>query len=69
MFVNSNAYNFGVRDDSNVVNDVDLPAWAKNPEDFVRINRMVSAFFCLAALIYIYWLLSFYLNVFISVLL
>ncbi|XP_069826023.1 neurobeachin isoform X7 [Dendropsophus ebraccatus] len=40
MFVNSNAYNFGVRDDSTVVNDVDLPPWAKNPEDFVRINRM-----------------------------
>ncbi|XP_040282059.1 neurobeachin isoform X7 [Bufo bufo] len=40
MFVNSNSYNFGVRDDSSVVNDVDLPSWAKNPEDFVRINRM-----------------------------
>ncbi|XP_069615076.1 neurobeachin isoform X3 [Ranitomeya imitator] len=40
MFVNSNGYNFGVRDDSNAVNDVDLPPWAKNPEDFVRINRM-----------------------------
>ncbi|XP_068123167.1 neurobeachin isoform X5 [Hyperolius riggenbachi] len=40
MFVNSNAYNFGVRDDSTAVNDVDLPPWAKNPEDFVRINRM-----------------------------
>ncbi|XP_056417889.1 neurobeachin isoform X4 [Hyla sarda] len=40
MFVNTNSYNFGVRDDSTVVNDVDLPPWAKNPEDFVRINRM-----------------------------
>ncbi|CAH2225077.1 neurobeachin isoform X2 [Pelobates cultripes] len=40
MFVNSNGYNFGVREDSVVVNDVDLPPWAKNPEDFVRINRM-----------------------------
>ncbi|KAG8452738.1 hypothetical protein GDO86_004506 [Hymenochirus boettgeri] len=40
MFVNNNAYNFGVRDDSVAVNDVELPPWAKNPEDFVRINRM-----------------------------
>ncbi|OCT96018.1 hypothetical protein XELAEV_18013708mg [Xenopus laevis] len=40
MFVNSNGYNFGIRDDSVVVNNVDLPPWAKNPEDFVRINRM-----------------------------
>ncbi|XP_075448227.1 neurobeachin isoform X4 [Ascaphus truei] len=40
MFVNTNGYNFGVREDNVVVNDVDLPPWAKNPEDFVRINRM-----------------------------
>ncbi|KAM6178631.1 neurobeachin isoform 2-T2 [Rhynchocyon petersi] len=40
MFVNSNAYNLGVREDEAVVNDVDLPPWAKKPEDFVRINRM-----------------------------
>ncbi|KAM7111232.1 neurobeachin isoform 1-T1 [Molossus nigricans] len=40
MFVNSNGYNLGVRDDDVVVNDVDLPPWAKKPEDFVRINRM-----------------------------
>lgn len=42
MFVNSNGYNLGVREDEIVVNDVDLPPWAKKPEDFVRINRMVS---------------------------
>lgn len=41
MFVNSNGYNLGVREDEVVVNDVDLPPWAKKPEDFVRINRMV----------------------------
>lgn len=41
MFVNSNGYNLGVREDDVVVNDVDLPPWAKKPEDFVRINRMV----------------------------
>uniref|UniRef100_A0A8C9SP63 Neurobeachin n=1 Tax=Scleropages formosus TaxID=113540 RepID=A0A8C9SP63_SCLFO len=42
MFVNSNGYNFGLRDDRTVVCDVDLPPWAKKPEDFVRINRMVK---------------------------
>lgn len=41
MFVNSNGYQLGVREDAVVVNDVDLPPWAKKPEDFVRINRMV----------------------------
>ncbi|XP_076430218.1 neurobeachin isoform X2 [Peromyscus maniculatus bairdii] len=40
MFVNSNGYQLGVREDEVVVNDVDLPPWAKKPEDFVRINRM-----------------------------
>ncbi|KAG2456941.1 NBEA protein, partial [Polypterus senegalus] len=40
MFVNSNVYNLGVRDDRTVVSNVDLPPWAKKPEDFVRINRM-----------------------------
>nr|XP_015197376.1 PREDICTED: neurobeachin isoform X18 [Lepisosteus oculatus] len=40
MFVNSNGYNLGVRDDRTVVSNVDLPPWAKKPEDFVRINRM-----------------------------
>ncbi|KAK4829982.1 hypothetical protein QYF61_008113 [Mycteria americana] len=42
MFVNSNGYNLGTREDEVVVNDVDLPPWAKKPEDFVRINRMVK---------------------------
>ncbi|XP_036393305.1 neurobeachin isoform X2 [Megalops cyprinoides] len=40
MFVNSNGYDLGVRDDRTPVCDVDLPPWAKKPEDFVRINRM-----------------------------
>nr|XP_023681770.1 neurobeachin [Paramormyrops kingsleyae] len=40
MFVNSNKYSLGVRDDRVSVCDVDLPPWAKKPEDFVRINRM-----------------------------
>ncbi|XP_078078372.1 neurobeachin a isoform X4 [Mustelus asterias] len=40
MFVNSNNYNLGIREDGTVVSDVELPIWAKKPEDFVRINRM-----------------------------
>nr|XP_046245573.1 neurobeachin isoform X1 [Scatophagus argus] len=40
MFVNSNSYHLGMREDRTMVCDVDLPAWAKKPEDFVRINRM-----------------------------
>lgn len=42
MFVNSNEYQLGQRDDGVSVCDVELPAWAKKPEDFVRINRMVK---------------------------
>lgn len=41
MFVNNNGYGLGDRDDGTPVCDVELPAWAKTPEDFVRINRMV----------------------------
>ncbi|XP_053533643.1 lipopolysaccharide-responsive and beige-like anchor protein [Ictalurus punctatus] len=40
MFINANDYNLGVMDDGTVVGDVELPPWAKSPEDFVRINRM-----------------------------
>ncbi|KAJ8266692.1 hypothetical protein GJAV_G00133540 [Gymnothorax javanicus] len=40
MFVNSNGYGLGVREDNTPVCDVELPPWAKKPEDFVRINRM-----------------------------
>ena len=41
MFTNNNRYNFGKQDDGTVVDAVLLPKWAKSPEDFVRINRMV----------------------------
>lgn len=41
MFVNSSGYDLGVREDRTAVCDVELPVWAKKPEDFVRINRMV----------------------------
>ncbi|XP_059821003.1 lipopolysaccharide-responsive and beige-like anchor protein [Hypanus sabinus] len=40
MFVNSNNYNLGVMDDGTVVSDVELPPWAKTPEEFVRVNRL-----------------------------
>ncbi|XP_030632108.1 neurobeachin isoform X2 [Chanos chanos] len=40
MFVNSNGYCLGVKEDGTPVCDVELPPWAKKPEDFVRINRM-----------------------------
>lgn len=42
MFMNNNHFNFGKLDDGGAVNDVVLPKWAKSPEDFVRINRMVN---------------------------
>ncbi|XP_031416111.1 lipopolysaccharide-responsive and beige-like anchor protein isoform X3 [Clupea harengus] len=40
MFVNSNNYNLGVMDEGSAVSDVELPPWAKDPEEFVRINRL-----------------------------
>lgn len=42
MFVNSNKYRLGVTEDGKPISDVELPPWAKTPEEFVRINRMVS---------------------------
>ncbi|XP_061626938.1 lipopolysaccharide-responsive and beige-like anchor protein isoform X5 [Phyllopteryx taeniolatus] len=39
MFVNANTYNLGVMEDGMPVSDVELPPWAKTPEEFVRINR------------------------------
>ncbi|XP_063739788.1 lipopolysaccharide-responsive and beige-like anchor protein isoform X2 [Eleginops maclovinus] len=40
MFINANSYNLGVMDEGNMVSDVELPPWAKSPEEFVRINRL-----------------------------
>uniref|UniRef100_A0A182MH65 Neurobeachin n=1 Tax=Anopheles culicifacies TaxID=139723 RepID=A0A182MH65_9DIPT len=40
MFYNASDYRLGQRDDGSSVGDVDLPPWAKTPEEFVRINRM-----------------------------
>uniref|UniRef100_A0AAZ3P7U3 Neurobeachin n=1 Tax=Oncorhynchus tshawytscha TaxID=74940 RepID=A0AAZ3P7U3_ONCTS len=41
MFVNSSGFELGQREDGTPVSDIELPAWAKKPEDFVRINRML----------------------------
>ncbi|XP_039429712.1 neurobeachin isoform X18 [Culex pipiens pallens] len=40
MFYNSSDYRLGQREDGGNVHDVELPPWAKTPEEFVRINRM-----------------------------
>lgn len=42
MFVNNNSYNLGENEDNVDISNVVLPPWAKTPEDFVRLNRMVS---------------------------
>lgn len=36
---NVNKFPLGKRHDQQIVNDVQLPKWAKTPEEFVRINR------------------------------
>lgn len=43
--MNNNKFNFGKQDDGTDVKEVILPRWAKSPEDFVRINRMVNIVF------------------------
>jgi hypothetical protein len=40
MFLNQNEYNLGHTQDNVRVGDIELPAWAKNAHEFVRINRM-----------------------------
>ncbi|XP_008470304.2 neurobeachin-like [Diaphorina citri] len=42
MLVNSNGYCLGKTEDNVNINNVELPPWASSPEQFVRINRMVS---------------------------
>ncbi len=39
MLINMNSYNLGQLQDETRISDVSLPKWAKNPYDFVRINR------------------------------
>jgi WD40 repeat protein len=39
MFVNSNNFELGYRQTGEKLGDVQLPAWAANAEEFVRINR------------------------------
>ncbi|XP_033238932.1 neurobeachin isoform X19 [Drosophila pseudoobscura] len=40
MFYNASGYRLGHREDGALVDDIELPPWAKSPEEFVRINRM-----------------------------
>jgi hypothetical protein len=40
MFRNNNNLDLGTRQKGEVIGDVELPAWARTPEEFVRINRM-----------------------------
>ncbi|XP_064555038.1 neurobeachin isoform X10 [Drosophila montana] len=40
MFYNASGYRMGHREDGALVDDIELPPWAKSPEEFVRINRM-----------------------------
>ena len=47
MMTNSNRYELGKQEDGAVVSDVELPPWAKTPEDFIRINRQVWRCFLL----------------------
>jgi hypothetical protein len=47
MFINQNRFKFGKQEDGTEVGDVEMPPWAKNPDDFVRINRMASLYFCI----------------------
>lgn len=56
MFVNANNYNLGVMEDGTVVSDVELPPWAKTPEEFIRINRLVRNE--LYSLLLLRWLLA-----------
>ena len=45
MLVNANRYRLGQQEDGTAVGDVELPPWASSPEEFVRINRMVSLYY------------------------
>lgn len=40
MFLNLNEYNMGETQEKMRVSHVELPKWAKNAYEFVRINRM-----------------------------
>lgn len=42
MLINENGFQLGQQEDGTSVGNVELPPWASSPEQFVRINRMVS---------------------------
>lgn len=39
MFLNDNRFKFGSKEDGQQVDNVELPPWAKSPEEFIRISR------------------------------
>lgn len=39
LFLNSNRFKLGTREDGHIVDNVELPPWASSPEEFVRVNR------------------------------
>ena len=49
--MNDNGYKLGHQEDGSMVDDVQLPKWARSPEEFVRVNRMVSMLYMPAKLI------------------
>ena len=53
--MNDNGYKLGHQEDGSMVDDVQLPKWARSPEEFVRVNRMVSMKCMPAKLICIYF--------------
>jgi hypothetical protein len=42
---NKNGFNLGVCQNGTPVSDVELPYWAKTPEEFVSVHRAVSKSF------------------------
>lgn len=42
MFVNMNGLDLGVSSEGQHIGEVELPPWAKSPEEFVRVMRMVK---------------------------
>ena len=46
LMINANQYQMGRTEEDLQVSDVVLPPWAKTPEEFIRIHRMVAGFFC-----------------------
>lgn len=56
MFVNMNGLDLGVSSEGQDIGEVELPPWAKSPEEFVRIMRMVKCIFSSILILYLpFW--------------